>query len=300
MVNNLQPRLQRLHTLPGAVSVPVLRLDELDPYVTGNKGFKLKHNLLKLQAEGRSRLLTFGGAYSNHLVAVAAAGQRLGIDTIGVVPGELIGPLNPRLRFALRCGMRLHAMTRADYQHKESEQILSGLHAAYGDFYFIPEGGSNALGVRGCEEISDFLTWGSCAEKRVVALACGTGATMAGLIRGLTTRGAKGIEVVGISFINAPGAMASAVSSWLRDDAGSSGITWRTIDDCHFGGYAKTSPELCDFVDKYSGLHDIPLKPVYTGKLSWWLNRELHAGELQEGTEVILIHSGGLFPDSNS
>ena len=89
-MDNPQPRLQRLHTLTGAAAVTVLRLDEIDPYVTGNKGFKLKHNLLELQAEGHSRLLTFGGAYSNHLVAVAAAGQRLGIETIGVVRLSLI------------------------------------------------------------------------------------------------------------------------------------------------------------------------------------------------------------------
>ena len=139
-MDNPQPRLQRLHTLPGAATVSVLRLDEIDPYVTGNKGFKLKHNLLKLQAEGHARLLTFGGAYSNHLVAVAAAGQRLGIETIGVVRGELIEPLNPRLSFALRCGMRLHAMTRADYQRKESEQILSGLARNLWRFLLHPGG----------------------------------------------------------------------------------------------------------------------------------------------------------------
>ena len=292
-----QPRLQRLHTLPGAAAISVLRLDEIDPYLTGNKGFKLKHNLLELQAEGHSRLLTFGGAYSNHLVAVAAAGQRLGIETIGVVRGELIEPLNPRLSFALRCGMRLHAMTREDYQRKESEQTLSGLRATYGDFYCIPEGGSNALGVRGCEEITGFLRWGSSAEKRVVALACGTGSTMAGLIRGLTMRGAKDIEVVEISVINAPGVMEDAVSSRLDNDADSCGIRWRTIDDCHFNGYAKTRAELRDFVATYSSLHDMPLEPVYTGKLFWWLNRELQSGQLQEDTEIILIHSGGLFPD---
>ena len=110
-------------------------------------------------------------------------------------------------------------------------------------------------------------------------------------------RSAKGIEVVGISVINAPGVMEDAVSSWLDNDADSCGIRWRTIDDCHFGGYAKTSPELRDFVATYSSLHDMPLEPVYTGKLFWWLNRELQSGQLQEDTEVILIHSGGLFPD---
>ena len=188
-------------------------------------------------------------------------------------------------------------LNRADYQRKESEQILSGLRATYGDFYCIPEGGSNALGVRGCEEITDFLRWGSSAEKRVVALACGTGSTMAGLIRGLTMRNAKGVEVVGISVINAPGVMQDAVSSWLDNGADSCVIRWRTIDDCHFGGYAKTSPELRDFVATYSSLHDMPLEPVYTGKLFWWLNRELQSGQFQEDTEVILIHSGGLFAD---
>ena len=123
-----------------AAPVSVLRLDEIDPYVTGNKGFKLKHNLLNcklkvtLAADVRWCVLKSPGG-------CRAAGQRLGIETIGVVRGELIEPLNPRLSFALRCGMRLHAMTRADYQRKESEQILSGLRATYGDFYCIPEGG---------------------------------------------------------------------------------------------------------------------------------------------------------------
>ena len=298
-MHDLKPRLQRLQYLPDAAAVSVLRLDELDPYVTGNKGYKLKHNLLQMQAEGHARLLTFGGAYSNHLVAVAAIGRRLGIETIGVVRGELNEPLNPRLSFAVSCGMHLHAMSRADYWHKASEQILARLRAKYGDFYCIPEGGSNTLGVRGCEEISDFLTWESSAEKRLVALACGTGSTMAGLIRGLTKRCALNIEVVGISVINAPGVIERAVSSWLHEDGESCRIAWRTVDDCHFGGYAKTSPELSEFVAQYSGFHDIPLEPVYSGKLFWWLNRELQSGQLQEGAEVILIHSGGIFPDSN-
>ena len=221
------------------------------------------------------RLLKFGGAYSNHLVAVAAIGRRLGIETIGVVRGELNEPLNTRLSFAVSCGMHLYAVSRADYRHKASEQTLSRLRATYGDFYCIPEGGSNTLGVRGCEEISDFLTWESSAKKRLVALACGTGSTMAGLIRGLTQRRALNIEVVGISVINAPGVMERAVFCWLHEDGESCRIVRRTIDDCHFGGYAKTSPELSEFVAQYSGLHDIPLEPVYSGKLFWLLNREL-------------------------
>ena len=113
-MNDLKPCLQRLLSLPNAAAVSVLRRDELDPYVTGNNGYKLKHNLLLMQAEGHARLLTFRGAYSNHLVAVAAVGRRLGIETIRVVRGEFNEPLNPRLSFAVSCGMHLHAMSRAD------------------------------------------------------------------------------------------------------------------------------------------------------------------------------------------
>ena len=295
-MTELRPRLQRLQSMPGACPISVLRLDELDPYVTGNKGFKLKHNLLRLQLHDRTRLLTFGGAYSNHLVAVAAAGQRLGIETIGVVRGELNEPLNPRLAFASNCGMKLVAMTRADYRRKESDLILETLRGQHGDFYLIPEGGSNALGVRGCEEIADFLDWRTPAKKRVVALACGTGSTMAGVIRGLAAKNTSGIEVIGISSINAPGAVAKAVSSWLKQDNEPSGVKWRVVDDCHFGGYAKSSLELTDFISNFADSHDIQLEPVYTGKLFWWLNREIQSGQLKEGTEVILIHSGGLFP----
>ena len=293
------PRLQRLHSPEFArhqVSVSVLRLDEINPLITGNKWFKLKLNLEEMGRQGHTQLLSFGGAYSNHLMAVAAAGQHFGLRTIGVIRGELVHPLNPALQFAVDHGMTLTSVSRSHYREKDSPEFIDSLKKQWGEFYLIPEGGSNALGVKGCEEIAAHLQWGEEAAQRKVALACGTGATMAGLLRGLAISQPSDLELIGVAVLKAPGYMAESVSGWLSGSDLAAGLSWRIDDDSHFGGYARTSVELDRFIADFSARHGIPLEPVYTGKLFWRMMQEIRDGRFSPGTEIILIHSGGFVP----
>lgn len=294
------PRLQRLtasYLDQRDIRLSVLRLDEINPLVFGNKWFKLKHNLLASQEQGFSRLLSFGGAYSNHLMAVAAAGQHYGLETIGVVRGELVRPLNPVLQFAADRGMQLHGISRSHYRQKDSPDFQEALSSRWGNFYLIPEGGSNALGVKGCKEIASLFAWDSDARRHLLAMACGTGATMAGIIQGAAATSATDLEILGVSVLKAPGYMSRNVSRWLDPDKLPSTLSWRIDDDSHFGGYARSNPELGRFISDFGEAHGIPLEPVYTGKLFWRLDQDIRSGRIAPGTDIIALHTGGYIPN---
>lgn len=293
------PRLQRL-TAPYLderdIRLSVLRLDTINPLVFGNKWFKLKLNLQASQEQGFARLLSFGGAYSNHLMAVAAAGEHYGMETIGVVRGELARPLNPVLQFASDRGMKLQGISRSQYRQKDSTAFADALRSQWGECFIIPEGGSNALGVKGCREIASLVRWESDTRRRLLAMACGTGATMAGVIQGFAANAAMGLEILGVSVLKAPGYMSRNVSQWLDPRSTSSEPAWRIDDDSHFGGYARSNPVLERFMSEFSGLHAIPLEHVYTGKLFWRLDQDISSGRIAPGTEVIALHTGGNVP----
>lgn len=297
------PRLQRLtasYLDQHDIRLSVLRLDEINPLVFGNKWFKLKYNLLACQEQGLSRLLSFGGAYSNHLMAVAAAGQHYGLETIGVVRGELVRPLNPVLQFAADRGMQLHGISRSQYRQKDSPDFQEALSLRWGDFYLIPEGGSNALGVRGCKEIPSLLAWESDDRRHLLAMACGTGATMAGVIQGFAANVATDLEILGVAVLKAPGYMSRNVSRWLDPETLPLELSWRIDDDSHFGGYARSNPALERFMSAFSEAHEIPLDPVYTGKLFWRLDHDIRSGRIAPGTDIIALHTGGYIPTLGS
>ena len=142
-----------------SVSLNVLRLDKIHPTVHGNKWFKLKGNIEQIRRLGLNRVVSFGGAYSNHIYALAAVGELLGFETTGFIRGEIVKPLNPVLAFASRAGMKLISLSRADYRRKHEPEFLRQLLSEFGECYVLPEGGSNLLAVRGCEEIVDYLRW---------------------------------------------------------------------------------------------------------------------------------------------
>ncbi len=293
------PRLQRLTAScldQRDIRLSVLRLDEINPLVFGNKWFKLKYNLLTSQEQGFSRLLSFGGAYSNHLMAVAAAGQQCGLETVGVVRGELVQPLNPVLQFAADRGMKLQGISRSLYRHKGSPEFHEALRSRWGDCYFIPEGGSNALGVKGCREIASLVSWELGAGQRLLAMACGTGATMAGVIQGFSANVAIRLEILGVSVLKAPGYLSANVSHWLEAGKLTTEPSWRIDDDSHFGGYARSNPVLERFMSVFSEAHGIPLEPVYTGKLFWRLDQDIRSGRIAPGTDIIALHTGGYIP----
>jgi 1-aminocyclopropane-1-carboxylate deaminase len=277
------------------VSVNVLRLDKCHPLLSGNKWYKLKYNLLEFQQQPELPILSFGGAYSNHLHALAAAGKLFGMRTIGVVRGEMPAPLNPVLTFAREQGMTLLPVSRSNYRRKHEADFLQDLRDRFGDFHLLPEGGSNSLAIKGCEEIASLLEWQNTDLKRLVALCCGTGTTMAGLISGLSkTEADSAPEVLGISVLKGDGYLQSEVLSQLQACDCSDPAAWRVDDAHHCGGYARSNPALQSFLNEFAGFSDMPLEPVYTGKLFYALFDLIEKGVIPAGTEIVAIHSGGI------
>ncbi|MFT4671168.1 MAG: 1-aminocyclopropane-1-carboxylate deaminase [Pseudohongiellaceae bacterium] len=276
-----------------AVSLRVLRLDKIHPHIHGNKWFKLKLNLRAAQEQGHSRLISFGGAYSNHLYALAAAGSYFGLETIGIVRGELIEPLNPVLAFCRSSGMTLRAISRTDYRRKEDLEFLQELTAKYGPAYVIPEGGSNALAFAGCREIADMACSITGDSKATIAMACGTGATMTGVIEGLQILQAPH-SVLGVSVLNAKGMIADHIESGLNKSELSVNVPWYVSDSFHCGGYAKRNLELSEFIEGFAEISDIPIEPVYTAKLLFGLFSMIEADAFPRGAQIIALHTGGI------
>lgn len=268
------------------VRLLVKRLDQVHPIISGNKWYKLKYNLLAARERGFETLLSFGGAYSNHIHALAGAGYVYGFKTIGVIRGEEYLPLNPTLQFAVDHGMQLVYLNRADYRLKDSNEIIERLEEKFGDFYLIPEGGSNALAVKGCAEIIAEID----LPFDVIACACGTGGTLAGLIAGLEGKR----QALGVAVLKGAEFLRTDVRNLLQESVAHQYNNWQINLDYHFGGYAKTTESLIRFIREFESKHGIPLEQVYTGKLMFGLYDLLVAGRFQRGQIVLALHSGGL------
>lgn len=288
----IEPRptlIQEIHDArleQAGVHLMVKRLDLVHPLISGNKWFKLKYNLMAAREQGHETLLSFGGAYSNHIHALAAAGHEYGFNTIGVIRGEAHIPLNPMLQFAVDQGMRLFYLDRVNYRHKTSSDVIGKLKAEFGDFYLIPEGGSNALAVKGCAEIVTDID----ETFDVIACACGTGGTLAGLVAGLAGKR----KALGVAVLKGAGFLNNEVADLLQSAVGQVHANWRVNLDYHFGGYAKTSAELLDFIRVFEVEHGVPLEQVYTGKLMYGLFDMIAKGEFERGTRIVALHTGGL------
>jgi 1-aminocyclopropane-1-carboxylate deaminase len=268
------------------VQVWVKREDLLHPTVPGNKWRKLKYNLQEARQQQHHTLITFAGAYSNHLAAVAAAGREFGFQTIGLVRGEEHLPLNPTLQFAQNCGMRLHYLDRATYRQKNDPAFLATLPGTYGPAYVLPEGGTNLLAVQGCTEIISGLEVGF----DYICCACGTGGTLAGLIAGLV--GQK--QVIGFPALKGGNFLASDIAALVKAYAGKTYANWHLETAYHFGGYARVTPELITFIQHFKQQHQIQLEPVYTGKLLYGLFDLIRRNYFPPGSTVAAVHTGGL------
>jgi 1-aminocyclopropane-1-carboxylate deaminase len=270
------------------VRLLVKREDLNHPYISGNKWWKLKYNLAEALARGETTVLTFGGAWSNHIYATAAAASELKLKSIGIIRGEETLPLNPILRFASDQGMQIHYVSRGLYREKTSDQLILALHQQFGQFYLIPEGGSNLLAVKGCAEFSK--TELSKIPFDHLFVPVGTGGTMAGLVCGF--EGTK--TVSGISVLKDGRFLAQNVETLVRQYAGKKLDRWSVLTAYHHGGYAKTTPALLSFIEEMNISHDLPLDPVYTGKLVWGALREIESGAFARGDTVLVVHTGGL------
>ncbi|GGO33872.1 1-aminocyclopropane-1-carboxylate deaminase/D-cysteine desulfhydrase [Streptomyces lasiicapitis] len=263
------------------------RDDRIHPDLPGNKYRKLVLNLDEARAAGHATLLTFGGAYSNHLRATAAAGRLLGFGTVGVVRGdELAGrPLNPSLAQCAADGMRLHFVDRSTYRQKRDPIVLAELRRATAtqDAYVIPEGGSNALAVHGCTALGEELR----GRTDVAAVACGTGGTLAGLAAGLS----PGQRALGIPVLKG-GFLGSEIQGLQRAAFGAPGDNWTLDERFHCGGYARTTGELTAFADDFEDRHGLPVERVYVAKLLFALTALSEEGAFAPGTTVAAVITG--------
>ena len=268
------------------ISLLIKREDLNHRDLSGNKWHKLKYNLQEARKQGKNTLLTFGGAYSNHIYATAAAGKIFNLKTIGIIRGEEHLPLNPTLSFAKDNGMKLYYLDRTSYKQKNSPEIINQLQEKFGSFYLLPEGGTNEFAVKGCSEIISKIN----IDFNYVCCPCGTGGTLAGLISGLNGKNfALGFAVLkGASFLK------ENVQSLLQNSNNNSLQNWDINLDYHFGGYARMDSDLLDFVKRFTSLTKIPLEPIYTGKMLFGIYDLAAKGFFKEGSLIIAIHTGGL------
>ncbi len=234
------------------VELSVLRLDLMHPLVNGNKWFKLKYNLLEAKQKNFTTLLTFGGAYSNHIFATAAAGNLLGFRTIGVIRGEQKLPLNPTLSFAVQQGMQLVYLNRETYRQRNTPKLQQDLQQRFGEVFVIPEGGSNLNGVRGCTEIIS-----DAAAYDTICVACGTGTTLAGIALSLH----PGQRAIAFPVLKNAEFLRQEIENLLKNipTPHSSVAAWELVCNYHFGGYAKVNNELLMFSQQFQQEHGIPL-----------------------------------------
>lgn len=266
------------------VDVWLKRDDLIHSDVPGNKWRKLKYNLAEAARTGQSTLLTFGGAYSNHIRATAAAGRYSGFSTIGIIRGEEHWPLNPSLSFAVDHGMHLSYMSRIDYRHKGDADIIASLRQQFGDFYLIPEGGSNDLGLRGCAELPAEIAM----DFDTICCACGTGTTLAGMAAGLDGRQ----RALGFSVLKGSEFLDREVAEMQQTAFGKQSANWRIEHRFHFGGFARRNAELDAFIAEFAARHRLVLDYVYVAKMMFGIYSLARQGVFRPGSRVIAVVTG--------
>lgn len=268
------------------IILAVKREDLLHEHISGNKFRKLYYNVIAAKEKSYDTLLTFGGAYSNHIAATAAAGKEYGLKTIGVIRGDELGENlsktlaeNPTLRFAHSQGMRFHFVTRAQYRKKTSPEFIRNLFRLFGNFYLVPEGGTNELAVKGTEEILHPED----ADFDYVCSAIGTGGTIAGIINSaFPHQKVLGFPALKENFLH------KNIQQYTDSE------NWQLIRDYNFGGFAKIDKKLVDFINMVNNLHNLPLDPIYTGKMMYGIIDLIKKDFFPKGTKILAIHTGGL------
>lgn len=263
-------------------TITIKRLDLIHPYISGNKFFKLKYNLEQAQKMGAKTLITFGGAYSNHIAATAYAAHFFGFKSIGFIRGEELAnrTLNPTLTAARDLGMHLQFISREDYKQRHLEETFRHLQQTYPDSYIIPEGGTNTLAISGCTEI---LSDQDLTQFTTICCAVGTGGTIAGLIKASQSHH----QILGFSALKGD-FLTDTVAQLVEQK------NWLITDRYCAGGYAKTVPELMQFIEDFERDYNIPLEQIYTGKMLWGIFDLIDQDFFTKDARILVIHSGGL------
>ena len=264
------------------IVVSVKRIDLVHPHIAGNKFYKLKYNLQAAREQGKTLLISFGGAYSNHIHALAHAAHEYGFQAIGIIRGQELAEqaLNPTLQDAANLGMRFEFISRSDYRQKHTPEFLQAVLSRHPNAYIIPEGGCNDLAIQGCAEIL------SDADKRdfeVICCAVGTGGTLAGLINASAAQQ----RLIGYAALKTDHLSAEIMHMTHKRQ-------WQVFSEEVFGGYGRFNAELLDFIANTQARNDLPLDPIYTGKAFYRLSQHIAEGLFAPNSRILFIHTGGL------
>lgn len=273
---------QKINLPNTTISLSIRREDLIHPYISGNKYRKLKYNLLEAKAQNHQTLLTFGGAFSNHILATAFAGKKHGFNTIGIIRGEELESKiesNPTLKLSQEFGMQFKFVTREQYRNKTEADFLSNSEKEFGNFYIIPEGGTNDLAIKGCEEVIK----NEDSDYDFICCSVGTGGTISGIINNSFLHQ----KILGFSALK-DDFLKNEISKFARNQ------NWELISDYHFGGYGKITAELIDFINQFYQEYQIPLDPIYTGKMLFGVLDLINQKYFPENSKILLIHTGGL------
>jgi len=271
------------------VELYIKREDLVHAQISGNKWYKLKYNLQHAKDQGFSRLVSFGGAFSNHLHAMAYAGNRFGFETIGFVRGERSELLNPTLADVEQWGMQLKFLSRSDYRRRHDDEFVVELVEAYQPCFVIPEGGANQWALAGCADIVEGVS-SQLETFDIVCVPCGTGATLAGIVAALDGT----VEVLGFPALKGATSLVNEISGMIAEFSAENTTPWHLVDEFHCGGFAKITPELMGFMECWEQETGVALDPVYTGKMMMGLCELLKRGYFPEGTKIVAVHTGGM------
>lgn len=261
----------------------IKRDDLLHPLISGNKWRKLKYNLAYMQKINKTELLTFGGAFSNHIHACAAAGKEFNIKTHAIIRGPELDNNNPTIQFAKHCGMNLHVVNRIEYRKRHDTEYLYVLQERFPNAYIIPEGGTNEHALLGCQELVQSLP-----EHNYLVCPTGSGGTLAGLIEG----SASTTQVIGIAVLKQAEYLSEEIKK-LSARANNQ-TNWQLLTEFHDGGYGKFSPELWQFCQDMGRTYNLPLEPIYSGKMMYALWQLIEQDYFPSGSKIIAVHTGGL------
>lgn len=291
------------------IEVWVSRTDQIHPHFGGNKFFKLFYHLKEFKQSSFTKILSFGGAFSNHIYALAGVGQAFGIPTVGVIRGERPEQLSPTLLDAQSLGMTLDFINRQDYKNKTSQNILDALRSKHGDIYIIPEGGDDQSGSLGCKAWGQVLAQTCPIKPDAVFMAVGTGGTISGFSSGFCSDfGADDWASDFHGYLVLKGtedeyrAMEDKIlrrsEALMAKEAVETAPKYKPRivlhTDAHCGGYAKQTPELSQFIGEFECETGVPLDPVYTGKVMFAVSQQIKQNYWPKGTKLLFIHTGGL------